>query len=151
MKRYLVYTTDDSRTRPFDPTRFLASATPQNRRFRPPVEKVRLTSPSLGLEANRSTAERRVYSPNTHSTVAFRCWLSSGAFALRRFPLAGSVPEAIANYDAVDLERHWRRREGGTNIDLPQLIERGRRQDGSIHNEDETAACGKPEKFGYGR
>src|SRR4249919_2004321 len=41
MKRYLVYTTDDSRTRPFDPTRFLASATPQNRRFRPPVEKVR--------------------------------------------------------------------------------------------------------------
>src|ERR1700730_12048374 len=42
MKRYLVYTTDDSRTRPFDPTRFLASATPQNRRFRPPVEKVRL-------------------------------------------------------------------------------------------------------------
>src|SRR6516165_1236542 len=43
MKRYLVYTTDDSRTRPFDPTRFLASAIPQNRRFRPPVEKVRLT------------------------------------------------------------------------------------------------------------
>jgi hypothetical protein len=42
MKRYMVYTTDDSRTRPFDSTRFLASATPQNRRFRPPVEKVRL-------------------------------------------------------------------------------------------------------------
>jgi hypothetical protein len=44
MKRYLVYTTDDSRTRPFDPTRFLASATLQNRRFRPPVEKVRLAT-----------------------------------------------------------------------------------------------------------
>jgi hypothetical protein len=71
--------------------------------------------------------------------------LSSGAFALRRFPLAGSVPEAIATYDAVDLERHWRRREGGTNIDLPQLIERGvvEGSDGSIHKEDETAACGK--------
>ena len=39
MKRYLVYTTDDSRTRPIDPTRFLASATPQNRRFRVRVEK----------------------------------------------------------------------------------------------------------------
>ena len=36
-------------------------------------------------------------------------------------------------------------REGGTNIDLPQLIERGvvEGSDGSIHNEDETAACGK--------
>src|SRR5436190_24279158 len=43
MKRYLVYTTADSRTRSFDPTRLLAFATPQNRRFRPPVEKVRLT------------------------------------------------------------------------------------------------------------
>ena len=39
MKRYLVYTTDDSRTRPIDPTRFPASAPPQNRRFRVRVEK----------------------------------------------------------------------------------------------------------------
>src|SRR5271155_2092556 len=47
MKRYLVYTTDDSRTRPFDPTRFLASATPQNHRFRPPVEKVGLATTKI--------------------------------------------------------------------------------------------------------
>src|SRR5271156_2335262 len=61
MKRYLVYTTDDSRTRPFDPTRFLASATPQNRRFRPPVGKVRLAakSPVSGEECRTPRTEGR--------------------------------------------------------------------------------------------
>src|SRR5438034_238653 len=39
MKRYLVYTTDDSTTRSIDPTRFFASAIPENSRFSPPVEK----------------------------------------------------------------------------------------------------------------
>jgi hypothetical protein len=42
MKRYLVYTTADSRTRPFDPTRLFAAAAPQNRRFGAQVEKVGL-------------------------------------------------------------------------------------------------------------
>src|SRR5271155_5119273 len=60
MKRYLVYTTDDSRTRPFDPTRFLASATPQNRRFRPPVEKV-----GLG---------RSLFSQRSHSLSGMLVW-----------------------------------------------------------------------------
>ena len=40
----------------------------------------------------------RGHSPNTYSTVALRCSLSSGALARRRLPLAGSVPDAIATY-----------------------------------------------------
>src|SRR4029077_7345655 len=42
MKRYLVYTTDDLRMRPIDPTRFYTPAALQNRRFVAPVEKVGL-------------------------------------------------------------------------------------------------------------
>src|SRR5206468_1781890 len=42
MKRDLVYTTDDWRLRPFDPTRVFASSPHQNRQFAPPVEKVGL-------------------------------------------------------------------------------------------------------------
>src|SRR2546430_11927541 len=42
MKRDLVYTTDDWRLRPFDPTRVFAPSPHQNRQFAPPVEKVGL-------------------------------------------------------------------------------------------------------------
>jgi hypothetical protein len=42
MKRYLVYTTDDLRMSPIDPTRFYTPAALQNRRFVAPVEKVGL-------------------------------------------------------------------------------------------------------------
>src|SRR5437762_5437382 len=44
MKRDLVYTTDDWRLRPFDPTRVFAPSPHQNRQFAPPVEKVGLTT-----------------------------------------------------------------------------------------------------------
>src|SRR5882757_8337918 len=42
MKRYLVYTTDDLRLRPFDPTRFFAPPPNENRLNSRPVEKVGL-------------------------------------------------------------------------------------------------------------
>src|SRR5579864_1276754 len=48
--------------------------------------------------SRRSAARPPVHSPNTYSTVALRCSLSSGALARLRLPLAGSVPDAIATY-----------------------------------------------------
>src|SRR5712691_1035747 len=44
MKRYLVYTTDDLRLRPFDPTRFFAPPPHENRQNTRPVEKVGLAN-----------------------------------------------------------------------------------------------------------
>jgi HTH-type transcriptional regulator / antitoxin HigA len=43
----LVYTTDDLRASPFDPTRFYASFNLENRRYGPSVEKVGL-EPLIG-------------------------------------------------------------------------------------------------------
>src|SRR5438552_4024164 len=51
MKRDLVYTTDDWRLRPFDPTRVFAPSPHQNRQFAPPVEKVGLTPRELEVLA----------------------------------------------------------------------------------------------------
>src|SRR5438105_12891821 len=48
MKRDLVYTTDDWRLRPFDPTRVFAPSPHQNRQFAPPVEKVGLSCSVVG-------------------------------------------------------------------------------------------------------
>jgi len=37
---------------------------------------------------------------------------------------SGLRPEAIATFLAIELEGHWRRCEGGADIDLAQLLER---------------------------
>src|SRR5438105_14130884 len=61
MKRDLVYTTDDWRLRPFDPTRVFAPSPHQNRQFAPPVEKVglRLHRPlSADLDGGTRSAGR---------------------------------------------------------------------------------------------
>jgi len=70
----------------------------------------------------RPARQKHFHSPNTYSTVALRCSLSSGMLSARR------------------------RREGGADIDLPQLIERcvieGR--DGAIEKTEEyQAAAGR--------
>src|SRR5207244_4797342 len=53
MKRDLVYTTDDWRLRPFDPTRVFAPSPHQNRQFAPPVEKVGLARLEARLAEHR--------------------------------------------------------------------------------------------------
>src|SRR5260221_3756501 len=69
MKRYLVYTTDDLRLRPFDPTRFFAPPPNENRLNSRPVEKVGLAqgcSGELGGACRESSpyALRRLGSNN---------------------------------------------------------------------------------------
>src|SRR5437773_11826169 len=61
MKRDLVYTTDDWRLRPFDPTRVFAPSPHQNRQFAPPVEKVGLTLPGAMLGHNVDQAVRAAW------------------------------------------------------------------------------------------
>src|SRR5437870_2801343 len=65
MKRDLVYTTDDWRLRPFDPTRVFAPSPHQNRQFAPPVEKVGLVPdqlPSAVMQARRFAKTRSAQS-----------------------------------------------------------------------------------------
>ncbi len=49
---------------------------------------------------------------------------------------------------AVDLERHRRRREGGADIDLPELVQRGvvESRDGAVEQPDEDEAAGGRER-----
>src|SRR5438132_894120 len=67
MKRDLVYTTDDWRSRPFDATRIYAPATDENRRSTAPVEKV-------GLAGARWMVTEESQMPRDFGTAASPAW-----------------------------------------------------------------------------
>src|SRR5262249_43866677 len=52
---------------------------------------------TVGEHCERTTRQKRFHSPNTYSTVALRCSLSSGMLSARRLA-SGLRPEAIATY-----------------------------------------------------
>src|SRR5580704_12143718 len=88
LKRYLVYTTDNLRMRPIDPTRFYTPAPHQNRRFADPVEKVGL-------------ARTRGIQPLTQIAAG------SGFYLCACDPRSATVPSACEREESGILRRHW--------------------------------------------